>query len=327
MRVRSTTAWWERGGAGRWVAAVGVVAACGGTGASHFGDGAEGGTDGDGGSDSGGTGSGDSGHLHLNSDAGKDVAAKDADDDANGCPPAATLVYVTGEGSKLYSFYPPLLTSKTPSSAFTLIGTLTCLEEFGPTHMTVDRQATAWVVSNGDIYTASTTNAACEKAPTWTAHPAQFSDFALSFVGVSGMVDNNLYLLGSTELGLFDTATGTVTSIGKGPVADNYGDMTSDGDGTLFFIHDVLDLVLYDINPATAAVVSSTSIPDAKGGGDEALAFWGGSFYAFENDIIYQYDPKTMTTTNLGTAPLSVTGAGQSTCVPKKPPPPPPPPP
>jgi len=56
------------------------------------------------------------------------------------------------------------------------------------------------------------------------------------------------------------------------------------------------------------------------GGGDQALAFYGGSFYAFEDNVVYQFDPSTQKTTMLGKAPLQVTGAGQSTCVPTVPP-------
>src|SRR4051812_44889855 len=48
----------------------------------------------------------------------------------DGCPPSATLVYVTGSGDQLYSFYPP-------TQSFTLIGKFDCLTS--PTHMTVDR--------------------------------------------------------------------------------------------------------------------------------------------------------------------------------------------
>jgi hypothetical protein len=127
-------------------------------------------------------------------------------------------------------------------------------------------------------------------------------------------------------------ATGTLTTIGAAPVNPALGDMTSNGDGTLYFLDDVTRLVLYNVNPTNAAIISESPIPET-GGGDHALAFWGGSFYAFENgahpemnDTIYEYNPKAKTTTSLGVAPLAITGAGQSTCVPKVPPPPPPPP-
>jgi hypothetical protein len=219
---------------------------------------------------------------------------------------------VTGEGSELWSFYPPTL-------KFTDIGPLTCLDF--PTHMTVDRQGSAWVVSDGMIYKASTKDASCAAVPSWTPS-AVFDDFALTFIGVTNTVDNELYIMGSSDLGRFDVASGAVTTVGPSPVQDALGDMTSNGDGTLYFLWDTEMLTLYNVNPTNADVISASPI-GTTGGGDQALAFWGGSFYAFENGVIYQYDPKKKTTTSLGMAPLSVTGAGQSTCVPKVPPPPP----
>lgn len=64
----------------------------------------------------------------------------------------------------------------------------------------------------------------------------------------------------------------------------------------------------------------NSSTPSATCGGDQALAFWGGSFYAFESNVLCQFDPSTGKTKTLGNAPLLVTGAGQSTCVPTVPP-------
>ena len=96
--------------------------------------------------------------------------------------------------------------------------------------------------------------------------------------------------------------------------------MTPNGDGSLYYLQDTTALELYQIAPSNAAI-GKTYAPSPKGGGDQALAFWGGSFYPFEEDIAYQFDPTTGMTTTLGKAPLQVTGAGQSTCVPTVPPP------
>ena len=111
----------------------------------------------------------------------------------------------------------------------------------------------------------------------------------------------------------------TFTPIGSPAVAGILGDMTTNGDGTLYFLNDAPTLNLYDINPANAAVKKTYTIPNASGGGDQALAYFGGRFYAFEDDVVYEYDPVANTTKNLGMAPISVTGAGQSTCVPTMP--------
>jgi hypothetical protein len=230
----------------------------------------------------------------------------------DGCPASATLVYVTGEGDKLYSFYPP-------NQTFTLIGTFDCLTS--PTHMTVDRQANAWVVANGQLYKASTRDASCAKVPTWGFNLA-FADFSLTFIGVSNTVDNTLYLMNDNSgLATFDIASGKLTPIGNANIQSTPGDMTSNGDGTLYFLRDVSSPSLYQLSPSNGTTLATSSV-SATGGGSQALAFWGGSFYAFENSAIYQYDPSKKTTAPIGTAPLQVTGAGQSTCVPKVPPPP-----
>ncbi len=243
------------------------------------------------------------------------AGSEDASAD-DGCPEAAKLVYVTGPGSQLWSFYPPTL-------KFTLIGTMSCLDS--PTHMTVDRQGSAWVVSAGNLYKASTADASCAAVPTWTPQNA-FSDFALTFLGTTNVTDNTLYMLGSNggaqtggPLGTFDVLSGAVTVVGQVQVPSALGDMTTNGDGTLYYLMDANPTTLYELDPSSGAILKSSAI-GAPGGGDQALAFWGGSFYAFEDNVIYQYDVKAATTTSLGNAPLSVTGAGQSTCVPTVPP-------
>jgi hypothetical protein len=237
-------------------------------------------------------------------------ATGDAGND--GCPPSATLVYVTGEGDQLYSFYPP-------TQSFTLIGKFNCLTS--PTHMTVDRQGNAWVVAGGMLYKASTTDATCAAVPTWNINFA-FSDFALTFIGVSNTVDNTLYLMNDAAgVGAFDIPSGNITTLGTADIASTLGDMTSNGDGTLYFLRDVASPTLYRLSPKDGTTITSSPI-DATGGGSQALAFWGGLFYAFEDSAIFEYDPAKKTTTPKGNAPLQVTGAGQSTCVPLVAPPP-----
>jgi hypothetical protein len=249
-------------------------------------------------------------------DASSDGAADNGD-----CPASAKLVYVTGEGGQLWSFYPPTM-------KFTLIGTMSCLPAV-PSHMTVDRTGTAWVESNGDLYRASTTDASCTAVSNWSPENL-YSSFALSFLGTSAATDTTLYMLTSTLgagsglggglLGSFDTTTGAVTTVGNVDISNAAGDMTTNGDGTLYFLLDSEPLTLYEIQPTTGAIANTYTV-DAPGGGDQALAFWGGSFYAFESGDIYTFDTGTKATMDLGAAPLSVTGAGQSTCVPMVAPP------
>ena len=241
-------------------------------------------------------------------DSGLPPVGQDAGD---GCPESAKLIYVTGVGNQLWSYLPP--------ATFKLVGTLNCLAS--PTHMTVDRQGTAWVVSSGLLYKASTLDASCSQAPSWKQNQ-QFSDFSLTFVGTSNAPDSQLFMLNNlSALARFDTGSGVVTSLGSVAVSPTLGDMTSNGDGTLYYLNDVLSPVLYNFSPSNGATLKADTIA-ATGGGSQALGFWGGSFYAFENSSIYQFDPKQKTTIKLGVAPLQVTGAGQSTCVPQVAPPP-----
>jgi hypothetical protein len=231
------------------------------------------------------------------------------EEDASQCPTEATLIYVTGSGGALYSFWPPSFT-------FTLIGNLTCTSN--PTHMTVDRNGVAWVVADGLIYNASTTDASCTAVSNWMPQTG-FEDFALSFVGLT-KTDTSLYVYGesSADLALFDTKTGSFTIVGS-PGLVSSGDMTSNGDGTLYYLYDTsTPLHLYELSPLNASVLNTYTL-GATGGGSQALAYFGGSFYAFEDNVVYAYDAVADTTMQLGSAPLEVTGAGQSTCVPNTP--------
>jgi hypothetical protein len=270
--------------------------------------------------DDGGDEAGDSGHDARMSDSSLvdvatllgDGALLDAgsrgDLDAAACPPAATTIYVTGQPAELWTFWPPTFT-------FSKVGTLSCTSS--PTHMTVDRNANAWVVAGGNIYKTSTRTAACAPLSTWTQQ-ANFEDFALSMVGVTS-TDTTLYLLGASSLASFDIASGAFKVIGSPVVSAFAGDMTSNGDGSLYFLQGfVSPHPLYRIDPATAMVAQTYQV-NAPGTGSQALAYFGGRFYAFESNVVYEYDPATNAVTMLGTAPLTVTGAGQSTCVPQTP--------
>jgi len=242
-----------------------------------------------------------------------DASAMGSGDASGDCPPSARLIYVTGSSNQLFSYNPE-------TADFTLIGTFDCLQN--PTHMTVDRTGTAWVVANGLLYTASTSSAHCTQVPNWTAGVFTFSDFALSFVGTTG-TDTTLYVLDdSANLASFDTVTGNRTMITQlAGFGSALGDMTSNGNGHLYFIHDVPNQTLYELTPTSGAVVNSW-VTTETGGGSEALAFYGGLFYDFLNSDVFTFDPTTHVATSIGTAPLEVTGAGQSTCVPMSAPPP-----
>ena len=232
------------------------------------------------------------------------------------CPVAATLIYVTGEGSALYSFDPE-------TGTFTHIGILKCLDS--PTHMTVDRQAVAWVVSDGKLYKASTADASCSAVSTWTPDAKNFSDFALTFLGTTNATDDALYLLGASgELGNFNPTTGTLTDVGSVflprihmNASGNTSDMTTNGDGTLYVTDDSTPAqTLNQVDPTSASLLATYVTGENDSASDGALAYYGGLFFDFVGKKVFTFDTQSMALTPLGTAPLQVTGAGQSTCVP-----------
>lgn len=230
------------------------------------------------------------------------------------CSEAAKLIYLTGDTSELWSFNPQDLSYKR-------IGPFDCLKY--PTHMTVDRAGVAWVVDTfGGIYKASTTDAKCTAVTTWKV-PGELStgNFALSFAGTTGISDNTLYILTPTLFQKFDVAAGTLTTVGDSPFDSASGDLTSSGDGTLHFLRNKRPPIIYNLDTSGSKISEATlGTPAGVGGANAGFAFWGGSFWAFESSVLYRYDPTTQATTEIGKAPFSVTGAGQSTCVPKAPP-------
>jgi hypothetical protein len=254
--------------------------------------------------DGGAAEAGQIGSAEVFGAAGVDAAT------ASGCPIAATYVYVLGGSNELHRFDPSTTT-------FTRIGQLTCLS--APTHMTVDRHGTAWIVAGGRIYTASTEDASCSLLATWKPDAA-FYDFSLSFIGTGSADDNTLYLMNdAVTLVTFDTRSGVRAPVGPAiTIPSTPGDMTSNGDGTLYLLRNDANAALYEIDPKTAALLKTEPI-GSLGQGNQALAFWGGAFYAFENDAVYKIDPAQKAAARIGTAPIQIVGAGQSTCVPTLP--------
>lgn len=165
------------------------------------------------------------------------------------------------------------------------------------------------------LYKTSTKTAQCAALSSWKQQ-ASYGDFALSLVGLPNN-DSLLYVLGQTNLARFDIITGMFQNVGTLSVP-TFGDMTANNDGTLYSLNDPNPLRLYQVNPASAAVMKTYTI-NAPGGGNQALAYFGGRFYAFENGAVCEYDTQNNTTKNVGNAPLQITGAGQSTGVPTVP--------
>jgi hypothetical protein len=233
-----------------------------------------------------------------------------------------TYIYVLGVNHELYSFYPPTL-------GFTFIGKVQCPSTVQANSMAVTRSGIAFAnYSDGTLYEVSTANAACKSVP-YDPNQHGFQTFGMGYVADADGGET-LYVAGqgdvfSQGLGTIDTSTFMLSFIGQfNPLTVNC-ELTGTGDGRLFgFCPFDTGSYLLEIDPKTANVISSHQLSTAGGGGARtwAFAFWGGDFWLFTGpddapSTVTEYDPVALTETIVATAPVSIVGAGVSTCAPE----------
>lgn len=243
----------------------------------------------------------------------------------NDCPDAgATLVYVLTGDQQLFSFYPP-------TRNFRSIGTLDCPATGGatPWSMAVDRQGTAYSVYNsGSLYRVSTKDASCS-ATNYVAGQQGFTTFGMSFVANVDTNADELYVAdandsaASTGLGRIDTTTMTLSFIGSFSRTLQRCELSGTGDGRLFAFcvgTSGSGSTLNEIDKTTGIVLASDTLVTGRSSDAFAIAFWGGSFWIFTGDgtstTVTEYDPGTKKETTVAVAPISIVGAGVSTCAP-----------
>jgi hypothetical protein len=251
-------------------------------------------------------------------DVVEDVVEEDAPDDAfpdvpivGDCPDAgATLVYLLGAQSELYSFYPPTL-------AFKSIGTIACPNtSSSPNSMAVTRTGIAFAgFLDGQLFEVSTSNAACKATP-YTSSQLGWLTFGMGYAGEADGGET-LYVAGngstfSKGLGFIDTTSFTL----------NNCELSGTGAGQLFgYCPFNSGAYLQEIDPATAKILSSHQLGVGGNTTAFAFAFWGGDFWIFtatggNGSTVTQYDPNTQSETPVATAPIQIVGAGVSTCAP-----------
>jgi hypothetical protein len=261
------------------------------------------------------------------------------DDD---CAAGADLIYVVDQEYRLWSFDPRLL----PADPYSLIGNLDCpagapWPEWGggltatPFSMSVDRNATAWVLyTSGEIFHVSTDDATCVNS-NFTKGQADFKLFGMGFVSDSpGSNEETLFIAGgpvdatgSGRLGRIDGLA--VTDIGQLPTAEYSPELTGTGDAELFgYYPGTQSSMVANIVKNSAAHGQSWDMAGLPGGVSAwAFAHWGGEFYIFItegdgflvpfNAQVLKLDPTTgNTTTELTNTGKVVVGAGVSTCAP-----------
>jgi hypothetical protein len=264
------------------------------------------------------------------------------------CPDAAaTLIYVIGTSSELYSFDPT-------AGTFTPIGRINCPGGVGsPFSMAVDREGIAYVIFSVNppegplgtgVFRVSTKTATCTPT-TYDAAATGNITFGMGFVANvgegadggetlfvaedKGGVDSD----GDGELAILDTNTFVLNPIGDftpNPPGVPRAELTGTGDGRLFAFSPIEDpdaggtSFIAQIDPNTATILGEDSLPGISAGGGWAFGFWGGDFYTFtggpdtQGTVVHRFDPVNQSITPIAAiTDDTIVGAGVSTCAPQ----------
>lgn len=240
------------------------------------------------------------------------------------CPDAgSTFIYVISPAGELYSFYPPSL-------EFSSIGTVACKSDAGVQSMAVTRTGIAFANFNdGNVFEIATANATC-KPTSYVPNP---NDFTLMGMGFAGNPDGGetLYIdesggIFSKGLATLDTQSLKLHFIAQIDPQIFNCELTGTAGGRLFgFCPFGGGAYFTELDPSTAKQMWTKQISaglTTQGSGAWAFAFWGGVFWLFTGEPnmpskVTRYDPTTDSETVVATAPISIVGAGVSTCAPE----------
>jgi hypothetical protein len=237
------------------------------------------------------------------------------------CVEASRWIYTVDDTGRFSRFDPQTLT-------FFDIGVLSCPTGSSPNSMAVDQNAIAWVqYLDGNLFRVDTGNASCS-ATSYAPNQDGITDFGMGFVFDPMTGQDTLYVAGAANT---TSTTSTLATISFpqlvlspiGPVA-GFPELSGLGDGTLWgfipsFVSPSGMTELIRIDPATGNTLethtysSLTQMPSSW-----AMKFWGGSFWLFLGDTIYQVNrntPDTITVAASNTG-RNIVGAGVSTCAP-----------
>ena len=261
------------------------------------------------------------------------------------CAQGAELVYVVDESYRLQAFDP----SQLMAEPFRLIGNLTCPAAYPtwpeaalnggpptPFSMSVDRNATAWVLySSGEIFHVSTETAVCQ-ATSFARGQGGYELFGMGFVSDSpGSSSEKLFIaggdaadLGNGNLAWIDPDTLGVNTVGPLPAADYSPELTGTGAAELYGYYPGFDTYVARLDRASATNQERWTMPALEGGVRAwAFAQWGGLFWVFvtvedfftatTNSQVWRLDPMTGVAQKvLEHLPYMIVGAGVSTCAP-----------
>ncbi len=259
---------------------------------------------------------------------------------------ASQFIYVVDNANTLYRFEPA-----NDANRFERIGNLDCdpapsldpnRGTATPFSMSVDRDATAWVLySSGEIFHVSTDSATCTKTA-FVPQQQDYDVFGMGFVSDSpGSTEERLYVSGSkfasggqlsnTKIGFIDTTTLAVNHLQDLSSAENPPELTGTGDAKLYGYFPGSSSYITELDKTTGQPAgqqwNAGSFPSPRGW---AFAQWGGRFYVFittpeflgDTSRVIRVDPatdqfETVAEDTFGNDAVPyIVGAGVSTCAP-----------
>jgi hypothetical protein len=240
------------------------------------------------------------------------------------CVGASRWIYTVDDQGMFSRFDPS-------TSTFTTIGTLNCPTGYGPFSMAVDQNAVAWVVyEDGNLYKVDTGTGRCETT-SFQANQPGFAYFGMGFVFDPSTGIDTLYIAGIDNLGATQSELATlsfpslvVTPIGL--ITAGNAELTGTGDGSLWgFVPSTGSpddqAVLARLDPTSGATLESYVYPSLSSLGSNSwtVKFWGGSFWIFLDQSVYEVPratPQTIRYVMDYTGDGDIVGAGVSTCAP-----------
>ncbi|HEY3450135.1 MAG TPA: choice-of-anchor D domain-containing protein [Myxococcales bacterium] len=238
------------------------------------------------------------------------------------CLDGSQWIYTVDQLGRFATFNPEKL-------EYVDIGDLGCPAEpyATPYSMAVDQNAVAWVeYTDLGIYRVETKTASCS-ASGFKPNP-QISNFGMGFVYDPDTGKDTLFVAGGEYFGDIPSTLASISfpSLSINPVAElAFGapELTGTGDGELWGFAPSFNsasgvTTLARIDPVTGQVLASREYPEIfEGGQSYALAFWGGSFWLFLGDSVYEVKRNTLQARQvLNYTGRHIVGVGVSTCAP-----------
>jgi len=252
------------------------------------------------------------------------------------CDERARWIYLVDSDNTLVVFRPDDL-------SLTDIGILNCPAgpAYSPFSMSVDRNATAWVLyanlllglgGGGQLFKVSTADASCVGTD-FVPGQDGMEVFGMGFVSnVSGGSEETLYVAGGLQasiadgpagLAVIDTASLVLTRVGQVP---QWPELTGTGLAELWgFFPESTPPTVQMIDKTSGTVSNTYNLTPLDTGQTEAwaFAFWGGDFYIFHKTMSDMSTNIWKLETDDGTVSIVVpntgyriVGAGVSTCAP-----------